>query len=280
MPEGHERFGADNTYTARDARDAFEAVGLGPGQTVFLTAGFGFLGKFDGSDPFAEVVAELSDVLGPNGSIIVPTYSYSFGSEAPRGPEGLPVFSVEDTPSKLGHFSEWFRLTQGEQRSSDPMVSVSIKGMSGFDLFDALPPTSYGRGCLFERLLDVDCSVVNLGLGTKWTPFIHYVDYLCQVPHRYEKVFTGIISQGGGARTVEWHYHVPYRIPNARGLGERNGLAALEEGVWQRSRIGRAHVYRASYQEYFEFTLERTHKDSWNLAAGPPVDLSILPIAN
>ena len=33
---------------------------------------------------------------------------------------------------------------------------------------------------------------MSVGLGTNWTPFIHYLDYINMVPYRYDKLFCGI----------------------------------------------------------------------------------------
>ncbi len=265
-------------YSLGDAETAFCKVGVSKGDVVFLTAGFGNLGVLQGADSlestFSSLVGVLQELVGPKGALIVPTYSYSFGAGKEQASGELPCYSVRDTPTQLGRFNEWFRVEVADERTIDPMVSVAIWGDGGNVLARNLPRTSYGHDSIFERLLSVPATILNVGLGPRWTPFIHYVDFLCDVPHRYAKQFVGNIDDGSGAETVEWTYHVPIRIPNARGLGENNGQAALDEGLWTEAPLGRARVVMASYADYFDFTLERTRRDSWNLAAGPPVDVS------
>ena len=264
-------------YSLDDAETAFCKVGVSKGDVVFLSAGFGNLGVLQGADSlestFSSLVGVLQELVGPKGSLIVPTYSYSFGAGKEQAPGELPFYSVRDSPTQLGRFNEWFRVEVADERTIDPMVSVAIWGGGGNGMARNLPRTSYGHDSIFERLLSKPATVLNVGLGPRWTPFIHYVDFLCDVPHRYEKRFVGNIDDGSGIETFEWTYHVPIRIPNARGLGESNGQAAFDAGLWAEAPLGRARVVMASYSSYFDFTLERTRIDSWNLALGPAVDV-------
>ena len=268
---------ASYRYSPSELAAAIADSGLSPGEVVFLTAGLGNLGTPTGDTTFEEVsriaVEAIMDVVGPSGGIIAPTYTYSFG-EGANDEGGLPVFDVQRAKSQLGLFSEWFRCHAADVRSEDPMVSVAALGDQASYLIQDLPSTSYGHGSIFERLLSIKSGVLNLGMGPRWTPFIHYVDFLCQVPHRYEKTFTGIIRRDDGERTVDWTYHVPVRIPNARGLGEMNGQAAFAAGLWGETRIGRSRILHTPYRAYFDFTLERSKRDPWNLAVGPAVDVS------
>ena len=55
-------------------------------------------------------------------------------------------------------------------------------------IFKNLPHTSYGKDCLFERLLKLkNLKILSLGLGTGWAPFFHYVENLANVPYRFKK---------------------------------------------------------------------------------------------
>lgn len=262
-------------YSRDDILRALDEVELPEGCSVFLTAGVGFLGPYLDKDPFEDLATAILQRLGKLGTLVVPSYSYTFGKRKSTE-EDLPRFNVQNTRSDLGQFSEWFRKSVASDRSRDPMVSVAMFGHRASLLAKDLPATSYGHGSIFERLLTEDCFVLNVGLGVKWTPFIHYVDFLCDVPHRYAKRFTGVIENETSSYICNWTYHVPYRCANARGLGEANGLAALDAGIWTFAPLGRARVFLSSYREYFDFTLERTRRDPWNLAVGPPVELARL----
>ena len=63
----------------------------------------------------------IKEILGPEGSMLVPTYSYTFGKSFATN---IALFDPKMTPAETGPFPEYFRKQAGTKRSSDPMVSV------------------------------------------------------------------------------------------------------------------------------------------------------------
>ena len=64
-------------------------------------------------------------------------------------------------------------------------------------LLTRLPNTSYGKDCLYERLLKSEGKICGIGVGLAEAPFLHYVEEIVGVPFRYKKLFTGCIGQNG-----------------------------------------------------------------------------------
>ncbi len=256
----------------QDILKIIDELKLEGNEVVFLSAGLGNFGEITQiksvNDYYSRFTLELSRRL-PSGVIIVPTYSYSFSStfEASH-------FCPESTNSSLGVYSNWFLRNSAEFRSVDPMVSCAFSN-NKFSHFGALKNSSYGVGSIFENLLLTPhpVKILNFGLGVKWMPFIHYLDYICESPYRYKKMFRGTIEQNGKARETLWEYHVAARHPNCAGTGEKNGRMALESGLWRSWTLGKARVHLTDYKEYFEFSLQQTKLDPWNLARGPQLSL-------
>jgi aminoglycoside N3'-acetyltransferase len=202
------------------------------------------------------------------GLIVIPSYSYTFTDL-----DSKEIFDPLKTESKLGHFSNWFLANLSTYRSSDPMVSCAFSNLvRGLNVRD-LPKTSYGSGCLFEKLLEVTnpVEVVNFGLGTRWMPFIHYLDYIVSSPYRYRKYFYGKIELNGTQQDLLWEYHVAIRHESGKGSGFRAGLEASRLGLWRSYTLGRARINSIDYKEYFNFTKKLTRLDPWILAKGPPL---------
>jgi aminoglycoside N3'-acetyltransferase len=256
----------------QDILKIIDELKLEGNEVVFLSAGLGNFGEISQiksvNDCYSRFTLELSRRL-PSGVIIVPTYSYSFSStfEASH-------FCPESTNSSLGVYSNWFLRNSAEFRSVDPMVSCAFSN-NKFSHLGALKNSSYGVGSIFENLLITPhpVKILNFGLGVKWMPFIHYLDYICDSPYRYKKMFRGTIEQDGKARETLWEYHVAARHPNCAGTGEKNGRMALESGLWRSWTLGKARVHLTDYKEYFEFSLQQTKLDPWNLARGPQLSL-------
>src|SRR5690242_4755186 len=75
------------SYTAAELVTALRAAGLGAGDTVFVHACLNTLGPVAGCALPEEgamlVVRALWDVLGSGGTIVVPTYTFSFCRQQP-----------------------------------------------------------------------------------------------------------------------------------------------------------------------------------------------------
>lgn len=189
------------TYTRGDIRQAFQKVGVGKGDTVFIHANLGFFGRLEGAkrgEEYAEAFfSELKELVGPGGNICVPTFTYSFCNNQP--------FNRLTTSSKMGIFAEYVRTLPEAVRSEDANFSVSVWGPGAVDLTENAPSHSFGNDSFWERLLKADGKILNLNFDAAST-FVHYVEKKLGVPYRYDKGFTGHSLIGG-----EWedrtYYH-------------------------------------------------------------------------
>ena len=194
-------------YKIENFKTSFDKLGLKKDDSIFLSTSLGMLGKAENAKRYSKIanglLDSLIDIIGPKGNIFVPTYSYSFGGKR-------KIFSVKNTKSKLGQFPNFFLKKKNILRSIDPMISVAGMGKDVKKILSKISYTSYGRNCVFERLLKLkNLKCCNIGLGNNWVPFIHYVDWLNKVPFRHDKYFKGIIiDQNNKKKKYVWHYPV------------------------------------------------------------------------
>lgn len=265
------------TYTLNDIEQALTSAGLSKGDLVFVTTSLGMLGLAQGVDTQETLnslhLEALKKVLGPEGTILVPTYSYTFGASCASE---LAIFDLDHTAAKIGPFPEFFRKQPGVIRSKDPMMSVAGLGPHCKDLFHGLPPTSYGADSLFARLAKTEAKCCSIGLGPNWTPFIHHADWLSKVPFRYDKLFHGIIKDANQTVSCPWVYAVPLLSKEAEANGHIIGAMAVESKIWRYAELGRARVYCCSYRDYFSFTLKAQREQPWITAVGPADEPVIL----
>ena len=261
-------------YTRKDIISAFRRLGIEHGDILFLSTSLGMLGSAQGvstgdglNDLFHKAIR---DVLGRDGTILVPTYSYTFGKDHRRG---CNVFDPKNTPADTGPFPEYFRKLPGARRSLDPMVSISGIGPACDELMDDLPATSYGADCIFDRLIYTKAKCCNVGLGPNWTPFLHHADWLVKVPFRYDKVFFGTILVNGIPKEMKWVYSVRDLSDASRADAHKLANMSEDAGIWKRASLGRGRIYAASYKQYFDFTVASQKADPWLTAAGPAPDL-------
>src|SRR5690348_9308884 len=120
-----------------DLRD----IGLSEGASVLVHSSLRAVGPIEGG---AETLLRVfRQVLGPSGTLMVPTFSFGFSDPAhwrnpPASPEELErlraeisVFDPETTPAEvrwMGVFSEFVRQHTDAQRSHHPVVSFAAIG--------------------------------------------------------------------------------------------------------------------------------------------------------
>ncbi|WP_440055631.1 AAC(3) family N-acetyltransferase [Pseudoalteromonas sp. T1lg65] len=259
------------TYSSEDIATSLALAGIKSGDNVFVTTSLGMFGFLDGATSQDDInqafFQALCNAVGERGSIIVPTYSYTFGRHRYSAPA---VYDTRTTPAEIGPFPNFFLQQQDVDRSPDPFMSVAIKGPLS-SLFTKIGNSSYGYNGIFAKLLGKKVKCLNLGLGPNWTPFIHYADYIAAVPFRYDKLFTGYFS--GETEPKQWLYSVPLLSDNATANAHPIGKLAFEHGIWSYSDLGRGRIYACSYDAYFNFVMEHLNQDQWLMAKGPRGDV-------
>src|SRR3712207_4214212 len=103
------------TVSAQDIRTALGSLGLGQGDTVLVHSALSSLGQVEGGAK--GLVQALLDLLGPAGTLVVPTL-----------PSVTEPFDPETSPSTVGRVSEVVRLWPGALRSRHPTHAVSAVG--------------------------------------------------------------------------------------------------------------------------------------------------------
>lgn len=169
---------------ARDLR----ALGLTTGQTVLVHTSLNALGYVI-SGPVSLLLA-LDEVLGPNGTLMMPAHSADLSDPAawvapPVPLEWIPIIRAEMpafdprlTPTRgMGVTAEIFRGQPGVLRSQHPKVSFAARGPQAEFLTreHALSP-SMGEGSPLARLYDCDGWVLLLGTGHEHNTSLHLAE--------------------------------------------------------------------------------------------------------
>ncbi|MDJ0969011.1 MAG: AAC(3) family N-acetyltransferase [Kiloniellales bacterium] len=226
---------AEAHYTREDLDTGLAALQIEAGDTVFCHSNIGYFGRLAGADSRDALCEAIFDTvmarLGPRGTLVVPTYTYSF----PRGQD----FDPAETASPMGIFAEWIRAHPDSLRSRDPSYSVAAIGPGAAALIEGLPDNSFGRDSVFDRLLRLGAK--HLNFNHPGCTFIHYVERELQVPYRFDKTFTGTLHLDGKARPAEvtiWvHYlsdmslaHSPFGFETLARETERMAARPLGRG--------------------------------------------------
>lgn len=255
-------------YSRRELIDAIGQAGIAEGDTVSLQVSVGRLGLPVGVDATMAAVSEFVadtflEAIGPEGTLIVPTYTYSIG----RG----DLYEVESTPSAIGDFTELFRKRAGVIRSRDPMLSSAGIGPKAGKVLRDLSQSCYGEGSTFLRLREVDAKICTVGVALYYATFRHHIEKMARVPSRFDKKFTGTVREGGADAQETWTYFAaPLGIDNCMPDGLPLEHICKDQGAVGVGKVGRGEVLSISARDYYEIGLYWLNKEPWLTAKGPP----------
>ncbi len=246
----------DGDYSQSVLTDSLTQIGIGLGDVVYAVVNLATLGKTKGCRTAEEqchcLLTALQDTVGPSGTILVPTYTFSFC----RG----EIFDVQRTPSIKGpwspstEFLEYFRLLPRAIRSVDPIHSVAGIGPRAAEILSNVPPTCFGENSVAHRLRRMGAKICAIGVGLHESNFQHHVEEMLGVPFRFKKLFTGQIRSNGVTEKKGWIYNVGILAKNGSLDEHRLEKNAREAGICHAAAVGRGEILGIDSRELFEFT--------------------------
>jgi len=191
-----------NRWTASDIGRALDQLAIPSGGVMLVHSSLVALGpahELSPRDVPAALLHALRDHVGPDGTIVVPTFTFAFCRGEP--------FDVSASPSEqMGSFAEHVRLRPESLRSSHPMQSIAAVGpLAGF-LTEPDTPTAFAVGSSWHRLLEADATVLMLGAPLQTVSLVHWSEERAEVPYRYMKSFRGAWRRSPEASFVDREY--------------------------------------------------------------------------
>ncbi|UQV43564.1 AAC(3) family N-acetyltransferase [Janthinobacterium lividum] len=168
----HVRHNAPHVTRAALAAD-LARLGIAQGDTLFVHSSLKSLGYVEGGA--LAVIGALQDAVGPQGTLLLPTYYLPGGTL--RATCTMPdyVFDPRRHGTHMGRLPEAFLASAGVRRSIHPTHSVSAWGRHAADLTEAhhRAPSIFGMGSPWQRFIGCDHAKV-LGLGISMGPVTFY----------------------------------------------------------------------------------------------------------
>lgn len=89
----------------------------------------------------------------------------------------MPCFDSDITPTKMGAIAECFRTWPGTLRSYHPLTSVSANGPLAHEITSEHSiEYSEGEGTPFEKVFELDFSILLLGVGFNRCTMLHFAE--------------------------------------------------------------------------------------------------------
>ena len=110
----------------------------------------------------SELLATLRDIVGENNTLVMPTGAVE------KSRDGMLLYDVEKSPSRMGMLSETLRRTPGAMRSPVPIAPVSALGPAADrytrDYRDESSLTPWGHGSPYWEIANRVGQVLVLGI--------------------------------------------------------------------------------------------------------------------
>lgn len=235
-------------YTKTDAVSALKSLGITTGDTLFIHSNIGFFGIPEGEKSAENanktLLAALLEVLGDSGTLVVPTFTYSFSQGK--------SFDPDNSPSDCGRFAEFIRTHQDSVRSSDPHVSVAAIGKKAEQLTQNVSKNAYAKDSFFDRFFQEGGKVCNFNFDAGST-LVHFIERLLNVPYRFDKAFTGTISSQGQEQEDCFTIYVRDTSTDAT-IADFTTLdkLAVEQNLYQKATLGRGFIGVISIRDKYQ----------------------------
>lgn len=239
--------------TLNDLVSGFRDLGIEPGDTLLVHSSYKSLGPVDGGPQ--TVVNALEAALGPDGTLIMPTFNFDFN-------QGQP-WDVRSTPSKMGILTELARQDPRAKRVFHPFYSFAVLGKHAEMLGRLRYKSSYERNSVFGKLRDLDGRIMVIGLSyTNSMTFFHHVEQMEGVDYRFLKQFTGEVTDWDGTTRTDT-FEMLVRDIDKGVITEVDPMGELMEkhGVITVGRIGEAAVKLMKANDVYEFTAREMRRD-------------------
>lgn len=205
----------DLPHTSSSLAADLRVLGLAGGDTVLVHSALRSLGFVAGH--VQAVVVALLEVLGPDGTLVVPTHtnynSDPAGWSNPPVPEAWwpvirrenPGFDPALSPSRwMGVLPETVRTWPGALRSGHPQVSFAALGPRAAEIVGVHPvDDELGDGSPLGAVYRLDGKVLLLGCGHANNTSLHLSECRQERP-RMDANGAAVREPGGGARWVTW----------------------------------------------------------------------------
>lgn len=200
------------------------AIGIRRGDSVLIHSSYKSMGGLDGG--IQTLVDALLSVIGDNGTLIVPTLTYSYVT-----PE-KPVFDFTKTPSCVGAISEYVRCMNGAERSVHPTHSCAAIGYNAsfYVKGHEIDRTPVGNNSPFYKLRQLGGKVLMLGCDINHNTSVHGIEELFGASYCLSKNFvTYKMIMPEGSYTVDYRRHNIWQSGFAQRYGRLKDVMSSED---------------------------------------------------
>lgn len=203
----------------------------------------------------SKILGLFKEAVGPEGTILMPTFTYSFMKSE--------MYDVDNTPSTAGVLTEFFRKQKNIIRTQNPNLSFAVWGKEKDFFINGLSHDSYGPDSVFGKMLKKKAKILLFGASFKGgTTFVHHIEYMFGVPYRYKKLTSGPIKLNGKMFYDTYEHSMRFQDKYVAIDAYRKAAGILrKKGILKESYLGNKMLELVDTEEYFKEGLKFLKKD-------------------
>jgi aminoglycoside 3-N-acetyltransferase len=247
--------------------DGLRAVGIQKGDVLYVASSLAALGLMP--DPVQSVLWALREAVGPEGTLVMPTFNFSFCE--------TKIFDRENSPSRVGVLTEAFRHVPSAKRTwSAPFQTVAAIGPLAVDICSKESLTSFGKDSAFHYLYEIGAKQLLIGCGYHdGVTHTHWLEEQLEVPYRYWKKFEGEIILDGKRQHRTFFMYVRRKDVDLR-LDAGPVLVEFESaGFVRKATVGLCHIKAFQLKDFKDVIGEKLAKDPLLFLVSKEFDASL-----
>jgi aminoglycoside 3-N-acetyltransferase len=160
-----------------EIEQGFRRIGLDSGQVVLVHSAMRTFGYIEGGAD--SVMGAFLEVLGPQGTLVAPTFTFCHEIEHD------PIIDPLQDRSEMGIITETVRLHPEAKRSTAYRHSFAALGRRRKVITRVDPSlSSFDLRSSFGVMLALDTQIVLLGMPYSTSTSHHFAEWICEVPYR------------------------------------------------------------------------------------------------
>ena len=243
-----------------DIAEGLRRVGLKAGDIALVHSAMRNFGYIEGGAPTA--VEALLEVLGPSGTLVVPTFT--FAHEA----EDDPIIDPREDPSEMGIISETARLRPDGVRSTAFRHSFAALGRRARVITEVDPSlSSFDLRSSFGVMLALNTQVLLFGMTYASSTSHHFAEWVCDVPYRRAIPMTVKVRRADGSLASQPMIDYQPKSEGGSYYGSRGpdfnrlGKMLEDRGLVGRTFIGNAAVRRFAMRDLIDLAQGEAARD-------------------
>ena len=227
--------------------EEFRGLGVVADDVLFIHSSYKSFGGVEGGPQ--TVIDALLEVIGSEGTLIMPTFNYDFLKGA--------TWDVRNTPSQMGVLTELVRNDPRAKRMHHAIYSMAAIGKLADEVAAHRSDDCFGETTVFKKFRDWDAKILILGLAySKSITFLHHCEQAAGVDYRFLKKFTGTAIDAQGKPHEETYTMFVRNVEMGVVLDFEPIGALLDSRVVLRRQIGEADVRLMKCRDVFDVAVK------------------------